>query len=183
MLYTNIRCVRRTERTAVNRKGRTLAIVGGITAAVLLVVTVTLMTAVDSPSSVNVAATTAPAPTTTAPTSSAPTSAPAPTATTATPAEDKPGFNCSRHGKRACRPKSASPSPKLVVMPNVVGKNAAVTDDELRRLGFTRVQYRSAEPGDSVGRQLADWTITKQSMVAGSKVATDTLIVLTAVKE
>lgn len=168
-----------------NRKARTFAIVGGIAAAVLLVVAVILMNAVGPPRNVNAAATATPAPTaTTTPTSPAQTSAPAPTATTATPPGDKPGSNCSPRGKKACGPRSsASPSPNVVVMSDVVGKNAAAVDDELRQLGFTRVQYRSAEPGDPVTRTLADWIITKQSAAAGSKVATDTLIVLTAVKQ
>lgn len=81
-------------------------------------------------------------------------------------------------------PASTSPaSPLLVVMPNVVGQNAAVSADQLRRLGLTNIQYGSQDTNDTVVLLLSNWTVTKQSTAAGTKVTTDTLIVLTCTKK
>lgn len=68
-------------------------------------------------------------------------------------------------------------------MPNMVGQNAAVADDQLRKLGFTKIQYGSQDPNDTVVLLLSNWTVTKQSTAAGTQVTTDTLIVLTCTKK
>ena len=68
-------------------------------------------------------------------------------------------------------------------MPNVVGQNAAVSADQLRRLGLTNIQYGSQDTNDTVVLLLSNWTVTKQSTAAGTKVTTDTLIVLTCTKK
>ncbi|RAO01591.1 hypothetical protein GAR05_01762 [Micromonospora saelicesensis] len=68
-------------------------------------------------------------------------------------------------------------------MPNVVGKNAAVAADQLRKLGFTEVQYGSQDENDTVVLLASNWTVTKQSAKAASKVPSDTLIVLTCTKQ
>lgn len=73
--------------------------------------------------------------------------------------------------------------PKTVAVPNLVGKNAAVADDELRKLGFTNISFGSQDKDDKVVILLANWTVTKQSTKAGAKVPVDTLIVLTCTKE
>lgn len=73
--------------------------------------------------------------------------------------------------------------PKTVTMPKMVGKNAAVADDQLRKLGFSNIQYGSQDQDDTVVLLLSNWTVTKQSEKAGAKVETDTLIVLTCTKE
>jgi hypothetical protein len=78
---------------------------------------------------------------------------------------------------------SSSPAVKTVTMPKVTGQNAAVADDKLRKLGFTNVTYGSQDENDTVVLLLANWTVTKQSAKAGSKVRTDTLIVLTCTKQ
>ncbi|WP_433612550.1 PASTA domain-containing protein [Dactylosporangium sp. CA-139114] len=78
---------------------------------------------------------------------------------------------------------SPSPSPKVVAMPNVVGKNAAVAMDELERLGFTKIQLGSQDREDTVVILAANWTVTKQSTAAGTEVPTDVLIVLTCTKK
>jgi hypothetical protein len=62
-------------------------------------------------------------------------------------------------------------------MPNMVGLNAAVAGDKLLKLGLRNVQY-----GTTTGKLVvyaANWQVTKQSTKAGSKVSSDTLIVLT----
>jgi hypothetical protein len=83
---------------------------------------------------------------------------------------------------------AAEPSPsgtpaKTVTMPKVVGENAAIADDKLRKLGFTNIQYGSQDENDTWVVLLQNWTVAKQSAKAGSKVSTDTLIVLTCTKE
>ncbi|WP_213453353.1 PASTA domain-containing protein [Rhizomonospora bruguierae] len=69
------------------------------------------------------------------------------------------------------------------VMPDVVGQNAAVAEDELRRLGFTKIQLGSQDEHDTVVILAANWTVTKQSTGAGERVPLDTLIVLTCTKK
>ena len=71
----------------------------------------------------------------------------------------------------------------MVTMPNLVGKNAAVAQDELKRLGLTKVQLGSQDQGDSVVILAANWTVTKQSHPAGGQITADTLIVLTCTKK
>ncbi|WP_146752933.1 PASTA domain-containing protein [Micromonospora saelicesensis] len=73
--------------------------------------------------------------------------------------------------------------PATITMPNVVGKNAAVAADQLRKLGFTEVQYGSQDENDTVVLLASNWTVTKQSAKAASKVPSDTLIVLTCTKQ
>ncbi|GAA3455698.1 hypothetical protein GCM10018962_75310 [Dactylosporangium matsuzakiense] len=76
-----------------------------------------------------------------------------------------------------------SAAPQTVAMPNVVKKNAAVAEDELKKLGFTKIQFGSQDAEDKVVLLLANWTVTKQSTAAGEQVTTDTLIVLTCTKK
>lgn len=58
-----------------------------------------------------------------------------------------------------------------------------IADDRLRELGFTRIQYGSQDKDDTVVLLLSNWTVTKQSTRAGSKVEADALIVLTCTEE
>jgi hypothetical protein len=53
--------------------------------------------------------------------------------------------------------------PHLVVMPDLVGLNAAVASDKLQKLGFTKIQYGSQDAEDKVVLLLTNWTVTKQS--------------------
>jgi hypothetical protein len=78
---------------------------------------------------------------------------------------------------------TAPAGPKTVTMPKLVGENAAVADDQLRKLGFTNIQYGSQDEDDTFVLLLANWTVTKQSAKGGAKVKTDTLIVLTCTKQ
>ncbi|MET8089780.1 PASTA domain-containing protein [Micromonospora sp. NPDC005220] len=84
-------------------------------------------------------------------------------------------------GTPAAPPSSTAPA--AVAMPNLVGQNAAVAADQLRELGFTKIQYGSQDEHDTVVLLASNWTVTKQSTKAGSKVSTDTLIVLTCTKQ
>lgn len=79
---------------------------------------------------------------------------------------------------------TTAPVPAAPVrMPNLVGQNAAVADDQLKRLGFTNVQFGSRDPNDTVVLLLSNWTVTKQSTKAGTKVDPATLVVLTCTKQ
>ncbi|MGI5179509.1 PASTA domain-containing protein [Dactylosporangium sp. CA-152071] len=77
----------------------------------------------------------------------------------------------------------ASPSPAMVTMPDLVKKNAAIAQDELEQLGFTRIQFGSQDAEDTVVLLASNWTVTKQSTPAGTQVSTSTLIVLTCTKK
>ncbi len=76
----------------------------------------------------------------------------------------------------------ATTAPAGLVMPNVVGQNAAVAADQLRKAGFTDIQYGSQDENNTVVLLPANWTVAKQSAKAGSRVPADTLIVLTCTK-
>ncbi|TDC80078.1 PASTA domain-containing protein [Micromonospora sp. KC606] len=68
-------------------------------------------------------------------------------------------------------------------MPDLKGLNAAVADDKLRKLGFTNVQYGSQDEKDKLVLMLVNWTVTKQSAKAGTKLAADDLVVVTCTKQ
>lgn len=86
-------------------------------------------------------------------------------------------------------PRTGSPDPlsppepaKKVAMPDVRGQNGAIAGDYLAKLGFTNVQFGSQDPLDSWVVLPENWTVKKQSTKAGTKISTDTLIVLTCTK-
>ncbi|MEH0938699.1 PASTA domain-containing protein [Micromonospora psammae] len=98
------------------------------------------------------------APTTVAPTTTPPTTAPA----TTQPAPP--------------------PAPTTVAMPNLVGMNAAVAQDKLKRLGITNIKLGSGDKYDTLVILAENWTVTKQSHKRGTKVELDELVVLTCTK-
>lgn len=77
---------------------------------------------------------------------------------------------------------SPSPQPTAATMPNLVGQNAAVAQDQLTKLGFKHVQLGSKDTDNRVVILPQNWTVTTQSAAAGTQVATDTLIVLGCTK-
>jgi hypothetical protein len=87
----------------------------------------------------------------------------------------------------ADRQEPASLSPiedsKPVKMPDVRGQNAAVAQDYLHKLGFTNIRLGTQDDLDDWVVLPENWTVKKQSMKAGRKVPTDTLIVLTCTKQ
>ncbi|GIG93161.1 PASTA domain-containing protein [Plantactinospora endophytica] len=104
--------------------------------------------------------------------SSAPVVTPVPTTPAAAPTTEAPP------------PAPTTPAgPIKVKVPNLVGKNAAVAEDELRALGFTRIDFGSEDEEDTFVILRANWTVTKQSAKAGTSVPVDTLIVLTCTKK
>lgn len=80
---------------------------------------------------------------------------------------------------------SASPEPtvRVVTMPDLVGENASVAADELERLGFTNIQFGSADADEKVVLLPQNWTVKSQSPKPGKKVRTDRLVVLTCTKK
>lgn len=83
----------------------------------------------------------------------------------------------------SAEPTNPLATPAKIVMPKVTGMNAAVAEDELKAAGFTKIQFGSADEEDTFVILPQNWTVTKQSAKAGSKVAPDRLIVLTCTKK
>lgn len=69
-----------------------------------------------------------------------------------------------------------------VVMPVLVGKNAAVAKDELERLGFGDDRIRLSPQGHMFVAMPSHWTVTDQSEKPGVRVDLRELVVLTVVK-
>lgn len=85
-------------------------------------------------------------------------------------------------------PTTVKPSPtrpKTVIMPKLVGKNAAVAQDTLLKLGFPqdRIEMGTKDLFGGFVAMPENWTVTEQSEKAGARVAVDTLVVLTCTKE
>jgi PASTA domain len=70
-----------------------------------------------------------------------------------------------------------SPTPTLLTVPGVVGQNAAVAVDELRKAGFTNIDLGTVD-GRRVVLLPQNWTVKAQSAKAGSHLAPDAKIVL-----
>lgn len=74
---------------------------------------------------------------------------------------------------------SASPAVKLINMPNVVGMPAADAKVILEGAGFTSVKFvPDANPNADLS-VLVSYTVSKQSVAAGTQVPADTAIVIT----
>jgi hypothetical protein len=76
---------------------------------------------------------------------------------------------------------SPTPSPVMLTMPNLVGQNAAVAEDQLKKLGFTSIQLGTVD-GHAFIALPANWTVKTQSAKAGAQIRSDTLIVLGCAK-
>ena len=76
-----------------------------------------------------------------------------------------------------------SPTAKRITMPNLVGENASVAADKLKKLGFTKIEYGSADGDDAVVLLPQNWTVKAQSPKAGAQVSTGDLVVLTCTKK
>lgn len=72
-------------------------------------------------------------------------------------------------------------SAALIAMPDVVGENADVAKDKLKRLGFTNIDLGTAD-----GRPMVvlpqNWTVKTQSAKPGDTLPADAKIVLGCVK-
>jgi hypothetical protein len=80
-------------------------------------------------------------------------------------------------------PNTTPAVPTMVTVPNLVGKNAAVASDELKRIGFTNIKFGSVDQYDTVVILPENWKVAEQSHVPGLTIATDTLFVLGCTKQ
>jgi hypothetical protein len=69
----------------------------------------------------------------------------------------------------------------LITVPNVVGENAAVADDKLKKLGFTNITFGTVD-GRMVVILPQNWTVKTQSAQPDERLAADTKIVLGCVR-
>ncbi|GAB3855859.1 hypothetical protein GCM10027610_089790 [Dactylosporangium cerinum] len=76
----------------------------------------------------------------------------------------------------------ASTAPATVVVPALVGKNAAAARIELEQLGFRDVRFGSQEAGEPDVVLPQNWTVARQSAAAGTRLSTTTQIVLTCTR-
>ncbi len=70
-----------------------------------------------------------------------------------------------------------TPSPALITMPNVVGMNAAVAVDKLKKLGFKQVDLGTVDRRPLVILP-QNWTVKTQSAQPGDRLAADDKVVL-----
>ncbi len=92
------------------------------------------------------------------------------------------GSGVPESGQPAGTPVAPPPPTNSAVVPNMVGLNAAVAGDQLKRLGFKNIQYASGDKRYKLVILPENWSVTKQSATAGTALAKDSLIVLTCVK-
>src|SRR2546426_183497 len=71
----------------------------------------------------------------------------------------------------------ASSPPAIATVPDVVGHNAAVAQDELKRAGFTNVDLGTVD-GHKFVALPQNWTVKTQSAKAGDRLPQDAKIVL-----
>lgn len=90
-----------------------------------------------------------------------------------------PSASATAVGSHASSAQLANTSSKSNSVPNVVGKTASDAKAALKKAGLG---YRYSPPRGSVVVLSKNWTVTKQSPKAGSKVKSGTKITLTVVK-
>ena len=69
----------------------------------------------------------------------------------------------------------------LITMPDVLGQNAAVAEDKLRKLGFTNITFGTVD-GRMVVILPQNWTVKTQSAQPNELLAADVKIVLGCVR-
>ncbi len=74
-------------------------------------------------------------------------------------------------------PATTSHTPLLITVPNVVGKNAAVAVDELKKLGFTNIGLGTVDGRPAVVLP-ENWTVKVQSAQPGDHLQANVKIVL-----
>jgi hypothetical protein len=72
---------------------------------------------------------------------------------------------------------TASPTSTLLAIPNVVGQNAAVAADNLKRAGFTNVGFGTVD-GRAMVVLPENWTVKTQSAQPGDHLPANAKIVL-----
>jgi beta-lactam-binding protein with PASTA domain len=80
--------------------------------------------------------------------------------------------------------KSSTPTTTTVTVPSdLVGKNAQLADNELRRLGIINIDYTSQDAGSKVAPPLENWIVTKVEPAPGTVVSTTDTVMITATKK
>lgn len=75
-------------------------------------------------------------------------------------------------------------APAQVTVPDdLVGKNAQLADDELRRLGIINISYASQDAGNLNASLFEDWIVTKVEPAPGAVVFTTDTVLITATKK
>lgn len=74
---------------------------------------------------------------------------------------------------------------KLVIPTDLVGKNAQLADDELRKVGFVNIKYGSQGAEGEVPdlAKLASWKVASVAPAGGSTAQSNDNIVVTCVKQ
>lgn len=81
------------------------------------------------------------------------------------------------HPGSGVSPAPPSTAPVLLIMPDVVGQNAAVALDALHKKGFTDIDLGTVD-GHRIVVLPQNWTVQAQSAGPGTRIAADTKIVL-----
>ena len=76
---------------------------------------------------------------------------------------------------------TASPTPALITVPDVVGQNAAVAVDMLKKVGFTNIDLGTVDGRPFVALP-QNWTVKTQSAKPGQALRADAKIVLGCTK-
>jgi hypothetical protein len=77
-----------------------------------------------------------------------------------------------------------SPEPTALVVPDdLVGQNAAIAEDQLREMGFTRIEFGSVDPDDTVVILPENWRVVAVEPEPGSEIGSDSLVVLSCTKQ
>lgn len=72
---------------------------------------------------------------------------------------------------------------KLVIPTDLVGKNAQLADDELRKVGFVNIRYGAQGMTAPDPAHLADWNVAATEPAGGSLAQSNDNIVVTVVKK
>ncbi|MGH3981348.1 MAG: exonuclease domain-containing protein [Pseudonocardiaceae bacterium] len=82
-------------------------------------------------------------------------------------------------------PKAQAPAgPTQVTVPgDLVGNNAQLADDELRKLGISDISYASQDADNTFAPPLQNWTVTKVEPAPGTAVFTTGTIMITVTKK
>ena len=72
---------------------------------------------------------------------------------------------------------------RLTIPGDLVGKNAQLADDELRKVGFVNIRYGAQGATAPDPAHLADWNVAKVEPAGGSTAQSNDNIVVTLVKK
>jgi hypothetical protein len=104
--------------------------------------------------------------------------------TTAPATEASPTESPTPDRAASTTPAYQSTEPVTLTIPDdLVGQNAAVAQDRLERMGFTRIEFGSVDPDNTVVLLPSNWTVMSVEPEPGSEVLSDSLLVLRCTKQ